>query len=422
MFDSLSLLDFRFLWFSNLCAAFAMQMQMVARGWLIYDMTSSPMDLTWVMLSFLMPSVVFSLIGGVLADRMQKKSIMIFSQVINGLATSLLAYIVYSGQITFWHFIFFGLFNGTIFSLSMPARSALLPEVVGQGRLVNAMALQGATFNLSRIMGPALAGMLIAVIAAGSDLSHTSVGVVFYIIAALYFLAALTTILMPYVGEKVIPSGASPLADIVAGIEYVRREKLILGLLIIGFLPFSFGFSAQFLLPAFNKDVIAGGPDDLGLLMTSMGAGALIGSLALARLGDFRRKGRVMFVSAYLWAISLAGFAVTSTLWPAILMAAWTGLFGAIFGAVNMSIVQLIISPQYRGRVMSIAMMSFGLMPLGVMPISLLAEFVGIHTALMCGAFLLVVSVWVLGLCYPDLLRIDKGHGESVLIKEKVLL
>jgi len=219
MFDSLHISGFRFLWFSGLCATFAMQMQMVGRGWLVYDMTSSPLALTWVILSFHLTSVVFSLVGGVIADRFQKKSIMVYSQITNGLATSLLAYIIYTDQISFWHFIVFGLFNGTVFSLSMPARSALVPEVVGRDHLVNAMALQSATFNLSRILGPAIAGILIAVFAGGDTLSNEGVGIVFFIIAVLYLFSALTIYLLPFVGEILNRKQVSALDDIKDGIS-----------------------------------------------------------------------------------------------------------------------------------------------------------------------------------------------------------
>ena len=161
MFQSLAIRDFRYLWMGSVCASFAMQMQIVARGWLIYDMTSSPMALTWVMLSFMLPSFLFSLGGGVIADRARKKAIMIISQSLNTAATVLLAWIVVTDQVTFWHFIYFGLFNGTVLAISMPARSSVTPEIVGDENLVNAMALQSATFNLARILGPVLALSLI---------------------------------------------------------------------------------------------------------------------------------------------------------------------------------------------------------------------------------------------------------------------
>jgi MFS family permease len=415
MFASLQIRDFRFLWASNLCASFGMQMQIVARGWLIYDMTNSPLALTWVMLSFMLPSFFFSLAGGVIADRIHKKPIMVISQLSNSVATIGLAVIVYSGDVTFWHFIYFGIFNGTILAISMPARSAMVPEVVGRDSLVNAMALQSATFNLARILGPALAGGLIAVFAQGDTTSTHGVGIVFFIIAVLYLLSVVSTSLLNYQGAPMERAESSPVDDIREVFRYMREEKLVLGLLIMGFLPFTFGFSASFLLPAFNKDVLGGGPDDLGLLMTAMGAGAFVGSLILARKGDFSKKGRFMFVSAYLWAIALAGFALSGNIVLALVTAVFAGLFGSVFGALNMSVVQLAINPDIRGRVMSLMMMTFGLMPLGVIPVSALAEYVGIDFALFCSSILLVLSVLIIGYFFPDLRRIDKGHGNRAL-------
>ena len=157
MFQSLRIRDFRILWVSIACGAFGMQMLNIARGWLIYDMTQSPMALTWVMLSFMVPTAIFSLVGGVVADRMSKKNIMIYSQLLNAVACFALAYITYVGEVTFWHFIYFGVFNGAVGSVSMPARFAITPEVVGNKNLVNASALQTATYNVSRVIGPVLA-------------------------------------------------------------------------------------------------------------------------------------------------------------------------------------------------------------------------------------------------------------------------
>ena len=411
MFESLKIRDFRLLWFSNMAGTFAMQMQMVARGWLIYDMTKSPLALTWVMLSFMLPSFLFSLLGGVIADRVRKRPIMIASQVLNTIATIALGLFIYTGEVTFAHFIWFGIFNGTVLSMSMPARSAVIPDLVPREMLVNAMALQSATFNLSRIVGPALAGGLIALFASGSTTSFVGVGIVFFVIAALYLTSMVTTMQMHYVGAPGVRAASTMGADAIEVFRYMRDEKLILGLLIMGFVPFTFGFAAQSLLPAFNHDVIKGGPDDLGLLMTAMGVGALLGSLILARVGDIGGKGRVMFVTAYLWAVSIAVFALMSHEWTAMLCGAFTGLFGAVFGSVNMSIVQLAVRSEVRGRVMSINMMSMGLMPLGIIPISAAAEYVGIDVALLISAVLLAASMVWLGWSFPDLKKIDKGHG-----------
>ncbi len=409
MFSSLSFRDFRLLWFGNVAATFAMQMQMVARGWLIYDMTASPMALTWVMLSFMLPSVVFSLAGGVIADRLRKRSIMIVSGIMNTIATAALAAIVYSGEVTFWHFIYFGVFNGTVLALSMPARASVTPEIVGRDQVVNAMALQSATFNLSRIVGPTLAGGLIALFAAGDTSSAEGVGIVIFHVALLYLISVICTALIHYQGNP-HHQGASPLDDVVEGFRFMRSERIVLGMLVMGFVPMTFGFSVTFLMPAFNADIIHGGPDTLGLLMTAAGAGALGGSLLLARAGDIGSKGRVMFYAGFLWAIFVGAFALSGNLLAAMFFGAVSGLFGAVMGSLNMSVIQIALPDHIRGRVMAIMMMAHGFMPLGIIPISAVAENQGIDLALLLAGVLMAGSLLLIRLWIPELARIDRGH------------
>jgi len=363
----------------------------------------------------MLPSFLFSLLGGVIADRLQKKPIMITSQLLNTAATLLLAWIIYSGRITFVDFIYFGVFNGTILSISMPARSAVIPEVVGQKYLVNAMALSSATFNLSRILGPSVAGGLIAIFAAGDTTSTRGVGIVFFTIAGLYLLSVGAMSLIRYRGDPVERPRRTMFGDIAEGFRYMRDEKLIFGLLVMGLVPMMFGWAPSFLMPAFNKDIIGGGPQDLGLMMTAMGVGALMGSLALAHLGDVGNKGRVLFVTSYCWAVFVAAFALSQSLAWAMFFGAFMGLFSSLFGSLNMAIVQLAIRPEIRGRVMAIMMMSNGMMPLGLIPISAAAEFAGIDIALLASAVMLALSMVVLGVLFPDLRRIDRGHGPDAL-------
>ena len=415
MFQALHLPDFRLLWIANLVASFAMQMQMVARGWLIYDITSSPLALTWVMLSFMLPSFVFSLWGGVIADRVRKKPIMIVGQVVNAAATVAFATIVYSGDVTFWHFIYFGLFNGAIMSLSMPARVAVVPEIVPERIMVNAMALQSATYSAARVAGPALAGWLIAWFAGGdANGTHsptTAVGIVLYIIAAMYLVSVVATGLLRYQGDPTPRPNARMLDDMAEGFRYMKRERIVLGLLVMGIVPMMFGFAPSSLAPVFNKEILDGNPLTLGYLMTAMGVGSLAGSLLLARLGDIGGKGKVMFACCYVWALGLAGFALSPTLAIAVAFGIFIGIFGSLVGSLNMSVVTLAIAPEVRGRVMSIMMMSFGIMPIGMIPIAAAAEFAGIASALLGSAVLLAASMAALGLWFPELRRIDKGHG-----------
>lgn len=413
MFTSLQNREFRFLWAGNLGAQFAMQMQVVARGWLIYAMTNSPISLTWVLLSFAIPSFMFSLFGGVIADRLQKKRVMMIAQMLNCAATLIMAIIIIQGHVTFMDFIYFGAFNGMVLSLSMPSRQSMIPEIVGEETLFNAMALATASMNLSRVCGPALAGGIIAVIAHGDTTSTFGVGVVYFIIAGLYLVSVLTLGAMQYEGNSTMTEKKGIFEDITAGLGYMWQTPLVFGLLLTSFVPMLFGMPVQFLMPAFNQDILGGGPDDLGLMMGAMGGGALAGSLVLARLGDLRRKGFWLLGIGVVWSIFMAIFAFTHTLLVAMLAVALVGLCSSMFMAMNMSLVQLSVDPIMRGRVNSIIMMTFGLMPIGVIPVGFIAEHYGIDLALKVSAALLALVIVMLGVFIPAIRKIDQGYSES---------
>jgi MFS family permease len=407
MWSSLAIRDFRYLWLGNLGAAFAMQMQMVARGWLIYDMTRSAMDLAWVMMSFSLPMILFSLFGGVAADRLTKKWVMLATQAATCISTFLLGAIIITGNVEFWHFIAFGVFNGAILSFSMPARQAVIPEIVGEKQLVNAVALNSATMNLSRVLGPGIAGAIIAIVAGGDTTSQFGVGVVFMVNGALYGVAVATLVVLRHEGRSQLTGKGPILRDIGDGFRYIMAEPLLRGLIIMTFVPLLFGFPVQSLMPVFNTEVLLGGPTELGLLMSAMGGGAVGGSLLLARMSDSPHKGLILFSSAFAWAISLALFAISGQFWTALAASVFMGLVSSIFMSLHMSIVTLIISPEMRGRVMSVMMMTFGLMPLGALPVAFFAESIGIAVSLLGCAVGLAALTAALLFTVPALLKID---------------
>ena len=413
MFASLGHRDFRFLWGANLAATFAMQMSQVARGWLVYAMTGSAVKLAWVMLSFLAPTIVFSLVGGVLADRLPKKRIMVSAQFVNCLSTFGLAGIVYTGAIEFWHFIAFGVLNGTVLAISMPARQAIIPEIVGERGIFNAIALSSMSMNLSRVLGPTAAGATIAWVAGGDTGSTTGVGIVFFVIATLYGLSSLSTACLRARGESPARSRGPVLDELFAGVRYIAATPLLRALFVLAFLATLFGMPAQFLMPAFNEDALGGGPDDLGLLMGAMGVGAVAGSLILARMGESRGKGWLMIVAALAWAVATAWFAAADDVEAALPLAAVSGFFSSTFMSLNNSLIQLSVTNEMRGRVMSAVMMMWGLMPIGVVPISFLAEAVGIARALEACAVVLVVVTLAAAALLPELRRIDTGYTDD---------
>ena len=410
MFASLKVPDYLYLWIGMAGAAFAMNMQLVAQGWLVYEMTVSSMKLAWVTIAFMFPQVVFSLVGGVLADRFKKKPVIMWAQMLNGVATLVMAYIVLYGNVTFFDFIWVGIVNGSVLALSIPARTAFIPELVGERLMFNAMAFNTAAWNLARILGPALAGFMIAIFAGGDTTSEFGVGLVYLVLSVLYFVSSLSVLLIKHGGEPV-PREArrSPLHDVGQGMLYVVRSPVIGGLILLSILPFLFGLSINSLLPAFNTDVLAGGPDDLGFLMTGMGVGAIAGSLALAKMGEVRHKGTWLFATSIFWGLGVAWFANSATMFWAVAGIGFVGLISSINMSMNRSVVQLQVSQDMRGRVMSIDMMSHGLMPLGLLPISWIAENYNVETGLTVSGALLAALTVLLWCLLAKVRRIDKG-------------
>lgn len=408
-FASLKNRDYLYLWTGMLASAFAMNMQLIAQGWLIYEMTSSALDLTWVTLAFMLPQVVFSLLGGVLADRLPKKPVIMWAPAGNALVTLVMAVIIITGRVTFWDFIWVGVLNGTIMALSIPARTAFIPEIVGERLIFNAMAFNTAAWNLARILGPALAGFMIAMFAGGDTTSVFGVGLVYFVLSALYLVSTITVPFIENAGEPIVAPKNTPFNDIIEGLTYVVNSPVVGGLILLSIVPFLFGLSINTLLPAFNTDVLAGGADDLGLLMTAMGVGAIAGSLLLANLGSLRKKGYWLVTTGSLWGVAVTLFGLSSSYPFAMLCIGLVGFISALNMSMNRSLMQLQVSQQMRGRIMSIDMMSHGLMPLGIIPIGWIAETVSVQAGLATSGAILAVVTILLGIYLPKVRAIDTG-------------
>jgi len=385
-----------------------MNMQIIARGWLVYTLTSSAMDLAWVTLSFMLPTVVFSLWGGVVADRLPKRRIIALAQTLNCVATIIMGYIIFSDRVNFWDFIWFGFFNGTILALSMPARQAFAPELIPQRLIFTAMALNTTSWNLSRILGPALAGFLIAWVAAGDTSSTYGVGIVYFVIAILYFVSIITILMVRKPGlSKQTEDQQSPLTDMADAFRYVWAHPPVFGLILLSIVPFLFGMPINTLLPAFNEDILGGGPDTLGLLMSAMGGGAIIGSLLLAGANEFKNRAAWLIATCVGWGAFTSAFGFSQTLVFSALMIGVIGFVSSWNMSLNRGLLQLQVDDHMRGRILSVDMMSHGLMPIGVIPISIIAEHYSVATAIVVSGVAFMVLVGLLTMMAQSVRRVD---------------
>jgi MFS family permease len=329
--------------------------------------------------------------------------------------------IIIAGHVTFWDFVWFGFFNGSVLALSMPARQAFVPELIPENLIFTAMALNTTSWNLSRILGPALAGFLIAWVAAGDTSDAYGVGIVYFMIAALYLISAVTMLLVSKPGISVQAlQQKSPLTDMADGMRYVWQHPPVLGLILLSILPFLFGMPLNTLLPAFNEDILLGGPEDLGLLMSAMGLGAIGGSLLLAYIGEVRHKAAWLIGSCVGWGAFTAAFGMAESVTFAAVLVGFVGLLSAWNMSLNRGLLQMQVEDHMRGRIMSIDMMSHGLMPLGVIPISLIAEHWSVAVALVAAGGTLIVSVLLLALLAPSVRQVDAQPPARALRQEQV--
>ena len=399
MLDTLSYRDFRWVWIGSFVSFMAMNMQMITRSWLILRVTDdSPLALTLVTLTFALPMTVVAPFAGALADRFSRKNLIIFSQIGSALFTLLLGTLDFIGVVNFWHIMLIGIFNGSLMSINMPSRQAIISDIVPDSKLMNAISLNFSSMNLTRIAGPALAGFLILLF----DTSG-----VFFIIAVIYVFAAITIGMVHYAPNRKIKTGKNVGEDVLEGIRYVFRIPSLRGLFVMSFIPVIFGFSFMALIPAWAREALAIESDGLGILLMLMGIGATIGTLLLASIGNMPRRGMVMLVASVAWGISLAIFAQLTSFTIAIPFLIFIGLTSSLYMSLNMTMVQTKADPEMRGRTMSISMMTFGMMPLSAVPFGTLAEQIGTADSLTISGILLALFTIAFAITNKNFRKMD---------------
>ena len=377
----------------------AMNMQMITRGWLVLRLENdSPLALVLVMVSFAAPMTVVSLVGGALADRFPKKNLIILSQSGNAVMTFGLAMLDASGEIWFGAVLIIGVINGSMMAINMPSRQAIISDIVPETKLMNAVALNNSAMNLTRIIGPAIAGFLIVFI----DTSG-----VFYLISAIYVLSALSLLMVKTNSVQTNGVRKSVGKDIFEGLRYVWSDVHLRGLILMAFLPSLFGFTLFALLPVWAREALNVNSSDLGILMTMMGVGALIGTLGLAAVRKFDRRGILLLGLGVFWGIALVGLANSMIFPVAVPFLIIIGLVSSIYMSLNMTLTQLSATPEMRGRVMSIMMMTFGLMPIGALPFGTIAEYIGTANSLTISGILLSLLTLAFAFAYPAFKKIE---------------
>ena len=375
--------DFRILWFGAFTSTVGTWMQKIAQNWLVLSLTGSAWYLG--LDSFLgeLPILLFTLVGGVVADRHNRRFLLISSQVVQLSAAALLALLVWYDVVRIWHVLLLSCTTGFAQAFGGPAYQSLIPSLVPKKDLPNAIALNSIQFNLSRVVGPVLAGLALA-----------SVGIAAcFGLNALSFVAVIAALLMLRVPHTAPTHGKSMLTELRGGLDYVRGEPVLVSLIVVAMSSTFLGLPMQTFLPVLAQQVFGEGVDSYSRMMSFSGAGAVTGALAVAWLGRFDGMGRVLLALQAVFALLIVAVAWSRAMPLTYVLLFTAGIASIITMSLVTSLVQLVAPDHLRGRVMSIYMVAFrGGMPLGSLVSGALVARLGLPVVLTLNGLLLCAA------------------------------
>lgn len=403
-FQALRVRNFRLFWFGQIISLTGTWMQTTAQAWLVLQLTNgSPFALGVVITLQYIPVMLFALFGGVLADRLPKRSALVVTQALLMIQAVIFGALVATGMIQLWHVYVLAVVQGLITAVDNPIRQAFLYEMVGREVLVNAVGLNSMTFHGARIFGPALAGVIIQWIGIAPSLLANGISFIPVIIALLLMDAKAFF--------SVSATDGSMLSKLKEGLSFARRTPLILSILILTAFIGTFGFNFTVVTPLVADNVLKTNAEGFGLLSAAMGFGALMAAFALAYMRQITV--RRMLLSAAVFGIFLGTLALSSYFWLTMFLFVIVGFTGITSATAASSLLQLNTPEQLRGRVLSInLLLTMGSTPIGGFFVGTVAQFAGVETALVVCA---VMCVFGVGLAGAYRARTEKVRGDPAL-------
>ncbi len=361
--------------------------QTIAQSWLVYSLTDSPFLLGLVGFLGSLPAAFFSLAAGVLIDRAIKRNVLIITQFALMVLALALAVLVHVGTVKVWHIMLIALISGLVFSVDAPVRQAMVVELAGKQHLFNAITLNSAAFNSARLIGPAIAGVLIAAIGMAGC---------FYVNAASFIPLLIALFFIQPLPAVVNGNAGSFWLEMKQATEFLKKSKALLALLCVVAMFSIFGVAYIVLMPVFTKQILGVGVNGFAVLMSSNGAGALIGVLNLARLKTTVSKEKILNICVVVFCVSIMCFSVSSSLLLSAAMIFLAGFGGASSLSLINTLFQMNIPDDCRGKLMGIyCMMFLGLLPFGNILAGVLAHFFSVQIIVFSGAILSLLFYYV---------------------------
>jgi len=387
--------NYRLFFGGQLISLIGTWMQMVAQSWLVYRLTGSAVLLGFVGFSSQIPVFLLAPVGGSVADRYQRRRILVITQTSAMLLAFVLAALTLTGRVHVWHIFVLASLLGTVNAFDIPTRQAFVVDMVGKDDLINAIALNSSMINGARIVGPAVAGVLVASI--GEGWCFLANGVSYLAVIAGLLLMSMTV-------QTRVPLPGSALASIVEGFRYIRRAKPIRALLLLLGLVSLMGMPYAVLMPIFADRILHGGARGLGLLMGAAGLGALAGAVTLAMKSGIRGLGRWVALAAAGFGASLVLFSLSRSFWLSAALLLPVGFCMIIEMASSNTLIQSLVSDELRGRVMAVySMMFMGMAPFGALLAGTLASRLGAPTTVALGGLACILGAAVFAVHLPAL-------------------
>ncbi|MEE2656027.1 MAG: MFS transporter [Chloroflexota bacterium] len=400
VFGSLRYRDYRLVWTTSVLSSGARWIQQISLGWLVFDLTGSPVLLGSILFVFQAPSVVLSPLVGVLVDRVDRRQLLIFSQLTMAAFAVLLALDIALGYVEIWHLYIFAVISGVESTIIHVVRQALIPSVVPRESLMNAIALNSAALTSTRIFGPALAGLLI--VAFGVEGNFILQAVLLTGVA----IAAFPLHITPPKRESIEHTGSASLwQEIAVGLRFIWGIGTLRVLFIVQFVMMFIAMPFSNFLPVWASDVLALNADGLGLLYSAAGIGALLGTMLLATAGNVQRKGLLMFSVSVGMALALLSLGASSLLPVSLVLLGLLGATQSVFFAINMTLVQSRVPDGLQGRVMSIYNVGHAMIAMGTLTIGFIVAAWGVQNAVTGMGMAVVALVIICFVSVPSLRR-----------------
>jgi len=397
--------NFRYYWLGMCISLIGTWMQNIAQPWLAYSLTKSPFLLSLVGALQFTPMLLFSLFAGVFIDKFSKKKILLFTQSASLLITLALAILIWTGKVQYWHILIAATAIGCVNTLDMPARQSFVIELVGKEDLMNAIALNSSVFNIARIIGPALAGVVMALAGVSACFYANSISFAAVIIGLL-FIKPIKIQTIKKINNKV-------LVDIKDGIKYILKDRLLFNTLVSTAIVGTFAMNFNVLIPVFAKVILKQEETGFGFLMSFMGVGSFLGAMLIATLSKNGPKRFIMNVIPLFIALLLIFTGYTNAYVLTGLALAVTGLCFVSYSSTANSILQLNTDDAYRGRVMSVYTLVFaGSTPIGNLYAGFITDHFGARRGFAaCGIIIILLFIlWYAFIRFYNPLRQDRSN------------